>query len=466
MERNQLNKKSASMSMWKIILVVIAVVYVMSFIVPSGAFERDGKMVIAGTYHVIEKTFLNPIEVILAVGDTAYQIFGKLFVNLIVMGGMMQVVNSTGVIDQALGNLIYKMKDKALVIIPIYIFATGLLGCVGSLISSAVLFVPLGLSIAKQLKADRCFGVGLAILGSYTGFMSSPINPLTVILGQEIAGVTPYSGAGFRTIITIINLTVVSAYLIWWVKRCRRDPSSYLEDFGDDVAAAASVESEIPGFQGYRSLSVREITMLVLFFGTFAFIAVGGPALDLSMTQLTSIMLPVAFVEGVLAHYDIDKTMQAFVKGSQSMCSVMVFMILASLMTVILNNSGIMDTLVYYLSIPLNYLSNGFAAVGMFIANAIVNLFINSGSGQTTVMMPIMAPLADVVHVSRQMSVLTVQFGDGFTNLLSPTSSNLMICLAAGGVGLKRWMKFLLPCYGILMVIMIASLFLGIAIGF
>lgn len=464
MEGKQLNKQKAPMSMWKIILLVIAVVYIMSFILPSGAFERDGKMVIPGTYQVIDKIYLNPIEVILAVGDTAYQTFGKLFVNLVVMGGMMQVVNSSGVLEQALGNVIYKKKDKALVIIPVYIFATGLLGCVGSLISSAVLFVPLGLTIARQLQADRSFGVGLAILGSYTGFMSSPINPLTTVLGQEIAGLEPYTGAALRVVITVLNLTVVSGYLVWWAKRCRREPDRCAGDFENEAAADES--TEIPGYTGYRRLTCREVTMLLLFFGTFIFIAVGGPTLDLGLSELTSVMLPVAFVEGILAGYNVDDTMKHFVKGAQTMCSVMACMILVSVMTVILNNSGILDTLVYYISIPLNYLSNALAAVGMFVANAIINCFINSGSGQTTVMMPIMAPLADVVGVTRQMSVLTVQFGDGFTNLLSPTSSNLMICLAAGGVGIKRWLKFVAPCYLMMLVVMLGGIFIGTAIGF
>lgn len=457
-------KQKQPMSMWKIILIVIGVVYIMSFLIPSGAYERDGKMAIPGTYQVTEKIYLNPVEVILGVGDLTYNTFGKLFVTLIIMGGMMGIVNSTGVLDRALGNIIHRLKDKALVIIPIYIFATALLGCVGSMISTVVLFVPLGLTIAKQLKADRLFAVGLVILGSFTGFMTSPINPLTGVLGQEIAGLTPYSGSGLRTIVTIINLTIVSAYLIFWVKRCQKNPSVYARDFGNDSADADS--AVIPGAEEYRPMTGREIAILVIFFGAFIFFAAGGPTLGLGMTQLGSIMLPVAFVEGFLAHYDIDETMKRFVRGTQDMCGVMVFMVLASVMSVILNNSGILDTIVYYISIPLSHLSSSLAAVGMFIANAFINIFINSGSGQTAVMMPIMAPLADVIGVTRQMAVLTLQFGDGFTNLFAPTSVNLMACLALAKVDLKSWYKFLVPCYAILFVVMVGAIFIGTAIGF
>ena len=293
--------------------------------------------------------------------------------------------------------------------------------------------------------------------------MTSPINPLTGVLGQEIAGLAPYSGSGLRTIVTILNLTVVSAYLIFWVKRCQKNPEVYERNFGGENAVE---EGDVPGAGEYRPMTVREIAILVIFFGAFIFFAAGGPTLGLGMTQLGSIMLPVAFIEGFLAHYDIDETMRRFVKGTQDMCGVMVFMVLASVMSVILNNSGILDTIVYYISVPLNHMSSAFAAIGMFIANGLINFVINSGSGQTAVMMPIMAPLSDVVGVTRQMAVLTLQYGDGFTNLFAPTSVNLMACLAMAKVDLKQWYKFLTPCYGMLFVIMIASIFVGTAIGF
>ena len=462
-------KKKESMSMWKIILIVNLAVYILSFVIPSGAYQRDGKMAVPGTYEVVEKTYLNPVDVILAVGDTVYSSFGKLFVTLIIMGGMMGIVNSTGVLDRALGNLIHRLKDKALAIIPIYVFATALLGCVGSMISTVILFVPLGLLIARKLRADRTFAVGLVILGSFTGFMSSPINPLTGVMGQEIAGLVPYSGAGLRTIVTILNVAVVSAYLVWWAKRCQKNTAIYPHNYTSIYEADFGGEEDVESGEyenTYKPLSGREMAILAIFFGAFIFFAAGGPTLGLGMTQLGSIMLPVAFVEGILAGYSLDDTMKNFVKGTQSMCGVMVFMVLASIMSIILNQAGVLDSIVYYISIPLSHLSSAMAAVGMFIANAFINVFIGSGSGQTVVAMPIMAPLADVVGVTRQMAVLTLQYGDGFTNLFLPTNVNLMACLAMAGVDFKRWMKFLVPCYAILFVIMVASIFIGTAIGF
>lgn len=202
-------KQKKDISMWTTIVAVIAIVYILSLILPSGTYQRtEDNMAVPGTYEVVEKVYLSPLDVIMKVGDQAYNTFGKLFITLMIMSGLMGVTNSTGVLDRAISNLIHKFKDKALLIIPVYVFATGVLGAMGSMISTVVLFVPLGLSLAKQLKADRAFAVGLVICGSFTAFMSSPINLLTCVMGQTIAGIPEYSGGGLRTVVTVINLII------------------------------------------------------------------------------------------------------------------------------------------------------------------------------------------------------------------------------------------------------------------
>lgn len=458
--KNANQKEKKVLSMWAVIMAVIVAVYILSFLIPSGQFQRDGKMAIPGTFETIEKTYLMPWDVILGIGQQTYSSFGGLFITILIMGGMMGVVNSTHVIDRSLTNLIVKLKDKSLLIIPAFIFAMGFFGCLGSMISTAILFIPLGLSVAKQMKVDRTFAVGLIILGSYTGFMSSPVNTLTTILGQDIAGLTPYSGAGLRTVVTIINLAIVSAYLIWYAKRAQKEPARFQAAFGNDNDVDENAEIHVEKLKG------NEIAILLIFFGAFMFFAIGGPAFGFNTLTLGSIMLPVGLVCGLLAHYDLDTLMGHFVKGAQGMVSVLIFMILACTMNVILNQSMILDSVVYYLSIPLDYLSNAMAGIGMFIVNAIINIFINSGSGQTSVMMPIMAPLADVLGVSRQMALLCLQYGDGFTNLLAPTSVNLLACLALAKVSMKDWYKLIVPCYAILFVVLCASICVGTAIGY
>lgn len=461
MKTNTEAKKKKSMSMWGVVMLVVLMVYVLSFIIPAGAYQRDGNKAIPGTFEITEKIYLNPIEIILGIGDAAFKSFGSLFVTIIIVGGMMGVVNSTGAIDTGLHNMIRKLKDKALLIVPCFIFAMGFLGALGSMMASVVLFVPLGLSIAKQLKADKAFAVGLVIMGSYTGFMSSPVNPLTTVLGQEIAGVVPFSGAGLRLAVTLLNLTIVSLGLILYAKK-KAKTDAWKTEFSEDGIPTQDdgTEAEV------KKMTKRDIAILCLFFGAFAFFAVGSPLFKFTTLNLGSIMLPVGLLCGLIAGYDLDRTMSEFVNGAKSMSSVIVFMIIASIMSIILQNSMILDSIVYYLSIPLNYLGSAMAAIGMFVINGIINIFIPSGSGQTAVMMPIMAPLADVVGVSRQMAVMTLQFGDGFTNLLSPTSVNLLACLALAKVSLKDWYKLAVPIHAIEFAVMCAWIVFGTMIGF
>ncbi|PIE55163.1 MAG: hypothetical protein CSA35_01635 [Dethiosulfovibrio peptidovorans] len=452
--------KKKQTSMWWVIMIVILTVYLLSFIIPSGQFQRDGRYAIPGSYQEMEKVYLNPFEALGAVPSQAYATFGKLFIAILIFGGMMGVVNSTKTLDIALTNLILKLKDKALWIIPIFIFVMGFIGALGSMISTAILFIPLGLAVAKKLKTDRVFGVALIIIGSYTGFMSSPVCMFTTVLGQEIAGLEPFSGMFFRTVVTIINLAVVSVGLMLYAKRTQKNPSKYLDSFGEGDDSEEAFEISV------EKLTRKQIAVLILFAGAFVLFALGGPVFKLNLLQLSSIMLPAGIVIGFISGYDLDKTMNKFVDGAKDMMPVLIFMILSCSMLATLNNSMIIDSIVYFISIPLNALGHTAAAIGMFIANSIINVFINSGSGQTAIMMPIMAPLSDVTNVTRQMALLSLQYGDGFTNLLAPTSVNLLACLALAKASFKEWYKLIVPIYSVLFVVMCVSIVIGSKMGF
>ena len=135
-----------------------------------------------------------------------------------------------------------------------------------------------------------------------------------------------------------------------------------------------------------------------------------------------------------------------------------------SFIGIILNDAKILDSVVYYLSLPLGYLPKSVAAIGMFIANALINFFIPSGSGQTAVVMPTRHQVGRCIGSPRRGSI-HLQCGDGFTNLMIPTSSNLLPCLMMGGISLKRWYRFILPCYSLVFLVICGAILLGTAMG-
>jgi uncharacterized ion transporter superfamily protein YfcC len=102
----------------------------------------------------------------------------------------------------------------------------------------------------------------------------------------------------------------------------------------------------------------------------------------------------------------------------------------------------------------------------MFAVQTVCNLFIPSGSGQAYVTMPIMAPLSDLVGVTRQTAVLAYHMGDGFTNTIVPTNAVLMGMLGLGHIAYERWLRFILPFLLKMYAIGVIALIIAVQIGY
>jgi uncharacterized ion transporter superfamily protein YfcC len=167
-------------------------------------------------------------------------------------------------------------------------------------------------------------------------------------------------------------------------------------------------------------------------------------------------------VIAIIARMSPDRTATEFSIGAGSLTSVALLIGVARAIQVVLDQGGIVDSMVYGISVPIQELPATLSAVGMFFVQSILNFFIPSGSGQAYVTMPIMAPLADVVGVSRQVAVLAFQFGDGFSNILIPTQYVLIGILAMAGIPYDRWLRFILPF--MVKVAIVGSLLLAVAV--
>lgn len=458
--KNTSQKQKKSISMYAVVLWIILLVYILSFIIPAGTYQRENGMTIPGSFEFLDKIYLTPIDVIMGLGNAILATYGSLIIVVLIFGGMMGVVNSTSAIDLSLTRLIARLKDKAFLLIPAIIFVMGFFGAMGSMISTAILFIPLGLKIAKQLKADRIFGVGLIVLGSYTGFMSSPVNIITTIMAQEIAGVPAYSGAGYRTIITVFNLALVAIYLTLYAKRISKT-NKWETEFAESLETNAEHVIDVNEKLGWRKCCI-----LIIFAGCFILFAIGAPIFNLGTLAFGSIMLPAGFLCGIIAQYDLDRTMKEFINGAKEMIGLIVLLMLTCAINVILNNAMIMDSIVYYLSLPLSQLGTTFSAIGIFLVTTIINCFIGSGSAKTALMIPILAPLSDIIGVTRQMAILAFQFGDGFTNLLAPINPTLLGGLAIAEKNFKDWYRLVLPLYFIQFFVLIAFTVIGVMIQF
>lgn len=456
-QNQSVKKEKKPLSNYSLLMIIIAGVYLMSFLIPSGEFARvDGK-VDPSSFQLIPKVFVPIHQFFLQMPKTVLSSQGGTIIAMLVVSGAIGVVTDSGALDMAIYALTKKFKNAVLVVIPLIFAYFGFLGTVGVMV--VLPFVPLAISLARRLKVDNVFAVAVMMLGAYSGFMSSPISPFTTGIAQEIAGIPTFSGAGFRTFITVFLLAFMAGYMCWYAYRVRKDPKNSVMENID-----YSEFGELEDFEG-KHMSKRQTVCLCTFFGGFLLFSFCSAKYQFGVSQLAGIMLPTAIFEGIVMGWDLDTIMKSFIKGGQRQVAPIVVVILASAVPTILNMSGILDSIVYYISLVLRNFNSVFAAIGMFISNAVINFAIPSGSGQAVAVMPIMAPLSDLLGVSRQVSVLAFQFGDGFTNLLNPTNAALIGSLAAAGATMKHWIKLIFPLY--CMVFVICSVFLaaGVMMG-
>lgn len=453
-EKKAQNKTKTPPNPFTLIFILIIGVYILSFIIPSGEFIREGNIIKPNSFTYLPKHFLSPLAVLNEFPITAYKTMGKLFITMLITAGAIQVIQDSKAMDIGIYDLVKIMQGKAIYMIPLLVIFTGFLGMASVMLSTAIAFIPLGITIARRLGVDNIFPVGLMFLGSYTGFMASPISPVTTALAQEIAGLPMLSGFGYRSLITGILLAITAFYLTYYAYKVRQNPANSvmgtitLDSFGklEDLS--------------HERFTLRHFAILFVFMFAFILFAYGSKAWHFGVSQLCSIMLPTAFLMGFIAKMSVAKICNSIIKGMQGMANPILFMLIAACIAVILKESKILDTVVYYVSIPLLSLGQMAAAVGMFVANALINLGISSGSGQAAVVMPIMAPLADVVGVHRQIAVLAYQLGDGFTNLLNPANVILLGSLALTKTTFTQWIRFIFPLYlGVLFVCVISLVF-------
>lgn len=441
-----------------LIVMLIGILYLLALIIPSGQYVRVNGVVDPNTFHFVRKVFLSPLLVLQQMPIEAWKDMGKLFITMMVVGGTLRVIQDTDTLDIGLYAITDKFKDRVLLLVPILYAFTGFLGTASVLLNTSIAFIPLGLTIARRLKVDNAFGVAIIILGSFTGHMASPISPVGTVIAQELAHVPVFSGFNFRLYLTITFLAVLSLYMLIYAYRVRQDPRHSVMD-------AVDLESMDMADMSGRRFTLRHAMIMALFVLSFGLFAYGSTRYSFGVADLASIMFPVAIACGAIGGLGVDGLTKSFIKGAQGMVMPIIFMVLASSITVILQFGGIMDTVVYYVSIPLASLGPVLAALGMAVANAVICIIIPSASGHAVVVTPIMAPLADVVGITRQTAVLAYQLGHALIILINPFNVILIACLTTGRVQLREWLKLALPLTGIFTVISAVALALAVTIG-
>ena len=446
------------------LVVILLIVAAASYVVPAGSYDRvydeatERMLVDPDSFHAVEA---NPttlfgllMSVTLGMQNAAYIIFF-----LLIIGGMFAILNGTGAINNAMANVVRAMRGRELLMIPVCmtVFGCGSAFCAN--FEEFLAFVPLVLAVCLSMGFDSLTAVGIIFCAAASGYGGAITNAFTTGVAQGIAGLPMFSGMELRIPLFLTLLCVSILYVMWHARRVKRDPSKS-DTYALDRVTAHSVALDE---ESVEPLTRRQKLVLVIFILGIAFTVWGIVVRGFYIDELSAVFLAIGILGGIAGGLRPSEICDCFEKGCANMLFPCLMIGLANAVVVLLEDASIMDPIIHALSGLLDGLPPSLAACGMFVVQDVFNVLVPSGSGQAAITMPIMAPLADMLGLTRQTAVLAFQMGDAFTNVMAPTGGEILAALAmCGGVSFKTWMKYLLPLF--LMWWAVAFVFLTIAV--
>ncbi len=412
------------------------VVMVLTWVVPAGAYERvekDGRMlVVPGSYERVEARPLHPGHVLTA-PLRGFQAAADIAGFLLLIGGAFSVVARTGAIEtglKALVRLARRRPERRAWMLPLIMTLFALGGGLFGMAEETLVFVLVTIPMARALGYDDLTGLAIPVVGAFTGFAGAFANPFTVGIAQGIAGIPLLSGMSYRWLVW----GVFTAMGIWHVMQHARRVQRPME------LVEGAVDEEAPARLGVRCGGV-----LGVMGGGLVLLVLGATRWGWYIAEMAALFLALGLAAALVGGLEAKKTIESFYDGARAMTLAAVLLGFARGLQVLAEEGRIIDTLLHAAAGTLDGWHPAVSVEAMFLLQSAVNFLVPSGSGQAVLTMPVMAPLSDLVGITRQTAVLAYQLGDGITNLIVPTSGILMALLGVAGVGYDRWVRYIGP---------------------
>ena len=439
-----------------------------TYIVPGGSYDRviadvNGQsktVVLNGSFHYVENEAQGLFSVMQAPISGLEQ-SAEIIAFLFIVGGAFSLITRTKAIDSAIARVVSIFKGNELLIIPIIFTLFSLGGATFGMTEEAIPFITILTPLMLALGFDSILAVGISYLGCIVGFATAMLNPFTVGIAQSIAEITLFSGVVYRSILWVITTIVGIIFLMIYARRIKKNPQlSPMYKLDEEKRKKLNKsENEEVKFTLSHKIIIASIGVCL------AVIIWGVLRKGFWIPEIAAVFLITGIFAGIVGGLKADEMADAFVAGAKDMIGAAMVIGFARAIVIIAENSQIIDTILYGLSSFIGKLPSLLAACVMLPVQMFINFFVISGSGQAALTMPILAPLGDLLDISRQTTVLIFQLGDGFSNAIFPTSGVLMACLGMAGIPYSKWFKWILPLQIILFALAIIFITCAMMIG-
>ena len=418
-----------------------------------------------------------PAEIVTPPGNTGPYNSGDLagavqvFFFVLAIGAFITVTIKTGALDAGIGRVTSRFRKRGLLLIVILmaIFSVG--GTTYGMAEETLGFYAIILPVLIGLGYDRLVGVGVIMVGAGVGTLASTVNPFATGVASDGAGVALGNGIGLRLIMYIVFTILAMLYVLRYAGRVKTDPARSLVPAveGDEDLASGPPGTAAPMTGRQKTvLWIFGLTFLLMIFsvipwGDFSS-SLEGITLGWYFPELAALFLVGAVLIGLVGGLGEEGTVTGIVAGAGDFIGAALIIAVARGVTVIMNNAQITDAVLHALEKVVSGLPSGAFIVVMYLVNILLAFLVPSSSGHATLAMPIMAPLGDFAGVSRAMVVTAFQSASGWMNLFTPTSAVVMGGLALSRVRYDRYLRFVAPLLGILLVLTCLFMLLGIAV--
>jgi uncharacterized ion transporter superfamily protein YfcC len=445
-----------------LLFAILALIALATWFVPGGQYDTHlvaGKQLVdPATFHYVASAPQGLVALMKA--PIKGFVEAALIIGFVLMvGGAFAVLQATSAIDTLIRSIARAHEHSPLVralTIPVFVTLFSLGGATFGMNEEVIPFVLIFVPLALALGYDTVTGVSIPFLGSQVGFGAAFLNPFNVGIAQGIAGVPVFSGAGYRLVVWAAATFVTVAFLMWYAARVKRNPAlspTFLLDQTRRQEQPAAVQSD----RMNEHMSGRDAAVLAIFALTLATMVVGVVKFDWFIEEIAALFLVMAIAAGLVGRLGTDAWVASFMQGVKDLAPTALVIALARGTMILARDAHIIDTMLHGL-MPLVQSSHPvFAAQKMYLIQSVINFFIHSGSGQAALTMPIMAPLADLVGVTRQTAILAFQLGELSTPMI-PTSGITVGVLALARVPWLTWAKWMIPLQLIYLVLALALL--------
>ncbi|HQR26556.1 MAG TPA: hypothetical protein PLP61_05900 [Nocardioides sp.] len=488
------------------LVLVTLLVWVAALFLPAGQYRLDADGApVPGTYHRVDSplTFgesvqqlllapingvhglLNPVTDFVDT-ETLGTMFGQIGVIVFIMsiGAFISVSFATRSLEVAVAALANRLRDKGWLLIAAVMVLFSLLGSTMGFSVETLGFYALFIPLMAALGYDRMVTAAMIILGALTGVMGATVNPFSIGVAASEAGVSIGDGIVLRVVLWVVLTTMSVAWVLRYAAKVRRDPAASLVGWDEPEEGDPG-----PGSAGSEALTGTQKLVLLITAGAFGLMifsvipwssiigATPGPAEDYYthetgvapywfelnwwFPQLAVLFLVASALVGAIARMGERETVRLVAAGASDMMGPAMVVSLAGGVSVIMNNTQTLDTILH----SMEQLVGGASAAVFAFATVVVNVplafLIPSSSGHAALAMPLLSPLADFAGVSRETTITAWIMAHGLTLLVSPTSVVLVGGLAIAKVGYDAYLRFVWPLVVALLVVAVAAVALA-----